>query len=60
MSQDKIFYNMQNKTIESIKVTLEHYELRTIISELAIKQIEEAINDLNESVTNVVKTNKEI
>lgn len=60
MSQDKIFYNMQNKTIESIKVTLEHYELRTIISELAIKQIEEAINELNESVANVVKTNKEI
>lgn len=59
MIQDKKFYDIQNKTIESVKVTLAHFELRTISSELAMTQIKEAITNLDKRVAEAVNKAKE-
>lgn len=59
MTQDKKFYDIQNKTIESVKVTLAHFELRTISSELAMTQIKEAITNLDKIVAEAVNKAKE-
>lgn len=59
MTQDKKFYDIQNKTIESVKVTLAHFELRTISSELAMTQIKEAITNLDKRVAEAVNKAKE-
>ena len=50
MSSDKTFYTIQSKTIEKIETALHHEQLHVITAEAAIRQIREAVVQMEDEV----------
>ncbi|API89031.1 hypothetical protein BKP56_07080 [Marinilactibacillus sp. 15R] len=54
-SQDKLFYDAQNKAITKIEEAIEHHKLEVISSELAMVKTTGAIYRMNKEVEQILR-----